>query len=153
MAAVTVYSDFGTRLKVKLSDCFHFFPICNEVMEPDAMILVFTMLSFSQLFHSIHSPSSRGFLGPLHFLPLVWYHLHIWGCWYFSLQSWFQYLKNKWCHRSYIMICFSLGYWFASALWVVVDRTSLLWHHTFLTEEIPLKWCYKGTLSKCFIEW
>ena len=27
---------------------------------------------------------------PLHFLLLNWYHLHIWGCWYFSWQSWFQ---------------------------------------------------------------
>ena len=23
-------------------------------------------------------------------LPLEWYHLHIWGYWYFSRQSWFQ---------------------------------------------------------------
>ena len=37
----------------------------------------------SQLFHSL-SPSSRGLL------PLEWHHLHIWGCWYFSWQSWFQ---------------------------------------------------------------
>ena len=25
----------------------------------------------------------------LHFLPLEWYHLHIWHCWYFSQKSWF----------------------------------------------------------------
>ena len=24
------------------------------------------------------------------FLPLEWHHLHIWSCWYFSCQSWFQ---------------------------------------------------------------
>ena len=42
-----------------------------------------------QLFHSPLSPSSRGSLVPLHFLLLKWYHLHIWGCWYFSCQSWF----------------------------------------------------------------
>ena len=48
------------------------------------------MLSFkSQLFHSLLSPSSRGSLVPLHFLPLAWYHLHIWDCWYFSWQFWF----------------------------------------------------------------
>ena len=41
-----------------------------------------------QLFHSPFSPSSRGSLVPLHFLPLVWYHLHIWGGWYFFQQSW-----------------------------------------------------------------
>ena len=44
----------------------------------------------SQLFYSTLSSSSRDSIIPLHFLPLEWYHLHIWGCWYFSQQSWFQ---------------------------------------------------------------
>jgi len=44
----------------------------------------------SQLFHFPLSPSSRGSLVPLHFLLLGWWHLHIWGNWYFSWQSWFQ---------------------------------------------------------------
>ena len=44
----------------------------------------------SQLFHSPLSPSSRGSLVLLCFLPLGWCHLHIWGYWYFSWQSWFQ---------------------------------------------------------------
>ena len=43
--------------------------ICNEVMGPDGMILVFWMLSWSQLFHSSLSLSSRGSLVPLRFLP------------------------------------------------------------------------------------
>ena len=43
--------------------------ICYEVMGPDAMILVFWMLSFNQLFHSSLSLWSRGSLVPLHFLP------------------------------------------------------------------------------------
>ena len=43
--------------------------ICHEVMGPDAMILVFWMLGFSQLFHSPLSLSSRGSLVLLHFLP------------------------------------------------------------------------------------
>ena len=34
--------------------------ICHEAMGPDAIILVFWMLSFKQLFHSPLSPSSRG---------------------------------------------------------------------------------------------
>ena len=63
--------------------------ICYEVMGLDAMILVFWMLNFKQLFHSPLPPSSRGSLVPLHFLPLEWYHLHIWGCWYCSWVSWF----------------------------------------------------------------
>ena len=43
--------------------------ICREVIGPDAMILVFWMLSLSQLFHSPLSLSSRGSLVLLHFLP------------------------------------------------------------------------------------
>ena len=45
----------------------------------DAMILVYWMLSFKPAFYSLFSPSSRGSLVPLHFLPLGWYHLYIWG--------------------------------------------------------------------------
>ena len=55
-----------------------FYPsICHEMMGPDAMILVFQMLSFKPAFHSLLSPSSRGSLVPLRFLPLEWYHLYI----------------------------------------------------------------------------
>ena len=44
----------------------------------------------SQLFHSPLTPSSTSSLVPLHFLPLGWNHLHIWGYWYFFWKSWFQ---------------------------------------------------------------
>ena len=44
--------------------------ICHEVMELDAMILVFCMLSFKPTFHSPLSLSSRGSLVLLHFLAL-----------------------------------------------------------------------------------
>ena len=55
MAAITICSDFGAQ-KNKAWHCFHYSPsICHEVMGPDAMILVFWMLSFkptfSLLFH------------------------------------------------------------------------------------------------------
>ena len=43
--------------------------IFQEVMGPDAMILVFWMLSFKSAFYSPLSLSSRGSLIPLHFLP------------------------------------------------------------------------------------
>ena len=47
----------------------------------------------SQLFHSPLLPSSWGSLAPLHFLPIEWYHLHIWGCRYsseiFNSSLWF----------------------------------------------------------------
>ena len=44
--------------------------ICHEVMGPDAMILVFRILSFKPVF-------SLSSLVPVHFLPLEWCHLHI----------------------------------------------------------------------------
>ena len=47
MAAVTICSDFGAR-KNKVCHCFDCFPsICHEVMGPDAMILVFWILSYT----------------------------------------------------------------------------------------------------------
>ena len=46
MAKVTVSSDFGAQ-EHKICHCFHFFPfICQEVMGPDASILIFWMLIF-----------------------------------------------------------------------------------------------------------
>ena len=46
MAAVTIYSDFGAPQN-KVCLCFHSFPIYfHEMMRPDAMILVFCVLSF-----------------------------------------------------------------------------------------------------------
>ena len=62
--------------------------IYYEVMGLNAMISAFWMLSFKPVVSL--SLSSRGSLAPLHFLPLDFYQLHIWGCWYFSQQSWFQ---------------------------------------------------------------
>ena len=69
--------------------------ICHEVMGPDAMILVFWMLSFKPTFSLstftfIKRLFSFSLLSAICFLPLEWYHLHIWGCYYFSQQSWFQ---------------------------------------------------------------
>ena len=64
--------------------------ICHEVMGPDAMILIFESWVLRQLFHFPFSLSSRCSLVPLHLLPIEWCHLHMWGYWYFSRQSWFQ---------------------------------------------------------------
>ena len=64
--------------------------ICHEMMGADAMIFMFWMLSFKLAFPLCFLPSLRGSLVPLCFLPLEWYHLHIWGCWNFSWKSWFQ---------------------------------------------------------------
>ena len=57
--------------KIKSVTASTFSPsICHEVRGPDAMILVFLILSFKSVFHSPPSPSSRGSLVSLHFLPL-----------------------------------------------------------------------------------
>ena len=50
MAAVTICSDFGAE-ENKVSHCFHRFSIyMPEVMGPDAMTLVFEMLSCKPVF-------------------------------------------------------------------------------------------------------
>ena len=61
----------------------------TELMGPKAMILVSWMLSFKLTFSLSTFSSSRGSLVHLRFLPYRWCHLHIWGYWYFSWQSWF----------------------------------------------------------------
>ena len=48
MASGTICSDFGAQGN-KICHCFHFFPICHEVMGLDA-ILVFWMLSTTPAF-------------------------------------------------------------------------------------------------------
>ena len=64
--------------------------ISHEVMGPDAMIFIFWILSFKPTF----SLSSFTFIKRLFSSSLLsairWCHLHIWGYWYFSRQSWFQ---------------------------------------------------------------
>ena len=50
MAAVTICSDYGAQENT-VCHCFHcFLSICHEVMGPDAMIFVFSMLSFKPTF-------------------------------------------------------------------------------------------------------
>jgi len=58
------------------------------------MILDFWMWSFKPTFSLSLSLSSRGSL-VLCFLPLKWYHPHIWGG-YFSCLSWFQQWPQDW---------------------------------------------------------
>ena len=83
--------------------CFYFFPssIFHELMVPDAVILVFWMLSFKPACSLSFFTFIRGTLFPLHFLPLGWCHLHTWGCWYFSLKSWFQFVIHPAQHFSW----------------------------------------------------
>ena len=48
-AAINVCSDFGAQ-ENKICHCFHFLPICYEVIELDAIMLVFLMMSFKPNF-------------------------------------------------------------------------------------------------------
>ena len=52
---------------------------CHEVMDQMPWSSVSESWVLSQFFHSALSPSSSGSLILLHFLPLGWCHLHIWG--------------------------------------------------------------------------
>ena len=97
MAAVTIHSDFGAQ-ENKICDCFHFFTFslpwsdgmgCHDLGFFNAE---FKARFFTLLFHPHQEGETKlkRSLVPLHFLQLYWYYLHIWGCWYFSLQFFFN---------------------------------------------------------------
>ena len=102
MAAVTICSDFRAQ-KIKVCHCFPIYlPWCDEAIGPDAMILVFWMLSFKSIFSLSFFIFIKSLFALLHFLPYGWCHLHIWGYWYFSQQSWFRLVLHSaqrfsWC--------------------------------------------------------
>ena len=109
MAAVTIQSYFGFQ-ENKIYHCFHFFTFClHELMGPDATTLVLSVLSFKPVFHCLLSPSSGGSLVPPHFLPLERYHLYIWGCWYFSHQSWFHLVIHPAWHFAWCALLLLFG--------------------------------------------
>ena len=113
MAAVMICRDFGAQERKFVIVCIVSPSIYHEVMGPDAMILLFWRLSLSQLFHSPLSPSS------LHFLPWGWCHLHIWGYWYFSQQSWFQLVLHPAQHFA----------WFTLSINIIAQSCPTLWIH------------------------
>ena len=80
---------------------------CHEVMGPDAIILVFWMLSFQPTFSLSSFTFIKRLFSSSSFSAIGCYHLHIWGYWYFSRQSRFQLVllpaqRFSWCtlHRS-----------------------------------------------------
>ena len=84
---------------------------CHEVMGLDAMILVFWMLSFKRAFSLssftfIKRLFRSSLLSAICFLPLEWYCLHIWGCYCFSLQSWFQLVIHPARHFEFVYLLF-----------------------------------------------
>ena len=104
MAAVTICSDFGAK-KIKSFTVSIVSPSrCYEVMGPDAMILVFWMLTFKPNFSS----SSFTFIERL-FSSLLsdigWCHLRFWDYRYFSQQSWFQLVLHPAQHFTWCTLC------------------------------------------------
>ena len=102
MAAVTICSDFGAPQNIKSLTVSTVSPsICHEVMGPDAMILVFWMLSFKPTFSlSSFTFSKRLFSSSLSAIRMVssaYLRLLI-----FLLESWFQLILHPawhfaWC--------------------------------------------------------
>ena len=90
VAAVTICSGLEPK-KIKSVTAFTFFLFylpwsdgtgCHDL---GFFSVEFQASFFTCLFHP-HQET----LVHLHSLPLEWFHLHIWGCWYFCQQSWFQ---------------------------------------------------------------
>ena len=75
-------------------------PIYHEVVGLDAMILYFWMLSFKPAF-SLSTFTIIKRLSSSSSVSSKWYHLHIWGCWYFSLQSWLHLVSHPPGHSSW----------------------------------------------------
>ena len=114
--------------------CFHFFPTylpwsdgtgCHDL----SFVNVVPAYSLSPF------TSSRGSLVPLHFLPLEWYHLHIWGYWYFSQQSWFQLVLHPAWHFAWCTL--HMKNWKEGESRSIVSN--YLWPHEILQVRI-LEW-------------
>ena len=66
------------------------------------MIFVFWMLSFMPAFSLSSDTLIKKFFSSSSFQPLEWCYLHIWGCWCFSWQSWFQLVIHS---AQYFTLC------------------------------------------------
>ena len=129
--------------------------IYHKVMGPDAMILVFECCILNQLFHFPFSPSSRRSLVPLDFLPLEWYHLPIWGFWYFSPQSRFQLLIHPaqhfaWCTLLRLVQSLCCVRLFVTP-WTVAYQTPL--SMVFSRQEYWRAWAKVDSTPSCGYVW
>ena len=76
--------------------------ICHEVMGPDAMILVFWMLNFQPAFTLSSLTFIKRLFSSSSLSAIRVVSSHIWGYWYSSQQSWFQFVLHPawhftWC--------------------------------------------------------
>ena len=98
MAVVTIHSDFGGQ--EKNWNYFHFLPFYFPWSDGTGChnLSVFLNVSFRPAFSLSSFTLIKRLFNCLPILPLEWHHLHIWGCWYFSSKSWFQFVSHPAWH-------------------------------------------------------
>ena len=110
MAAVTIYSDFGSK-ENKVCHYFYCFPIYLPWSDgPDIMILFLWILSFKPAFWISSLTFIKRFFSYSSLSAIrVVSSAFVFGYWYFSLQSWFQLMFHPvwyftWCtlHKRWI---------------------------------------------------
>ena len=108
----------------------------------------------SQIFHSLLSPS-RGSFVPLHFLPLGWCHLHIWGYWYIKWEFlaknhfWLSisFFENEWSSQLFDVSSWSWGSYPVNFDTCSPDWNSWFNHSIFLYSDFfitGLPWWLRG---------
>ena len=111
MVSVNISSDFRAQ-EEDICHCFQLFSCyltwsdgtgCHDL----SFLFVCFTFQYWVLRQFFFSPSSRGSLVLLCFLPIKWYHSHIWISWYFSWQSWFQLVTHPAWHFSWCALCLS----------------------------------------------
>ena len=117
MAAVTICSDSGAQ-ENKVCHCFHFFPIYLPWSDRNGCHdLSFLNVEFQASFSLSSLTLIKGLFSSSSLYAIEWYHLHIWGCWYFSQQLWFQLLSTLFTREIpqltlvYIRVSQTLQYW------------------------------------------
>ena len=107
MVAVTICSDFQAQEK-EICHRFHLFSI--YLPWSDGTIchhLSILILSFKLAFSLSSFTITKRLYSSSSLVPLEWYHLHIWSCWYFPQQSCFQLVTHLARHFTWHALCIS----------------------------------------------
>ena len=149
-AAVTICSDLEAQEK-KTCHCFYFFPFYlpwserTRCHDPG-----FLMLSFKPAFHSTLSPSSRGSLVPLYFLPLEKFYqkmIHIYQKWYLFSKCFLNPLiilevDTTFKSKSYFLVGFTTCVDILHAK-TITQRMGWWWWTYMVARFLRSKWCDK----------
>ena len=113
--------------------------VCHEVMGPDAMILVYWVLSFKppfslSSFTFIKRLFSSSSLSAIRVVSSAY-----WYCWYFSWQSWFQLVIHPAWHFTWYTLCIS---------WI--SRVTIYSLDVLFPQFEPLCCCVSGS-NCCFL--